>query len=188
MSLVLGSGFDVVGDDEEEGYDGDYDDLVIGAAKKRRRRMRRGRRKIKVPTPRWMNATTSQGVSRPQEELDFLPFDTLTIAAGLTNGVLLARPQRPFRGERLVMGAISAGVDASALVAINPAIYVGAVQVGTTQGTTPIAAFAATAFGVRMSFPAAGQGTDYRIFVILPGGALKADVVVTATLFGRAMR
>lgn len=172
--LVLG-GFDVVGDD---------DDVYVGGRRKRRRKG------MKVPTPRWMRATTSQGVSRPEEEMDFLPFDPVTIEVGDTTGVLIARPQRPFRGERLIMTA-SSGTDGSDLaqaVVIDPAIYVGAVQVGASQGATPIAAFGAQAFGVRLSVPAAGQGTEIKIFVRLIGGALKVDVNVTAMIIGRAMR
>lgn len=170
--LVLG-GFDVVGEDVEIG-----------------RHAVRRRKGVKVPTPKWMRATTAQGVSRPQEEMDFLPFDPVTIAIGDTTGVLIARPQRPFRGERLIMTASSGtdGADLAQAVVIDPAIYVGAVQVGASQGATPIAAFSAQAFGVRLSVPAAGQGTEIKIFVRLIGGALKVAVNVTAMIIGRAMR
>ncbi len=147
-----------------------------------------------VPTPRWMKATTSQGVSRPQEELDYLPFDPaiLVAAAGVSAGFLLARPQRPFRGERLIMTAVDAvsGDDVSNNVVIDPAIYVGAVQVGASQGAAPIAVFNARAFGVRLSMPAAGQGTDIKIFVrqLVPATVEGNNQIVTAVLIGRAMR
>lgn len=185
MSMVLG-GFDIIGD-------GDEDEEMMGAAAPsaalaRRRLAMRGRaRKTVVPTPRWMNATTSQGVSRPQEELDFLPFTPAAIAIGALTGVLVASPQRPFRPERLVMDASSAGASVVANVVIDPAIFVGAVQVGAAQGGTPIASFGATAFGVRLSMPATGQGTDVRINVRLLAAAA-AITTVTAVLFGRAMR
>lgn len=179
--LVVG-GVDVVGD-----MDGDVDGaMVLG---------RHGghHRATRVPTPRWMNATTSQGVSRPQEELDFQPFDPVTLVAGtnIASGVLIARPQRPFRGERLIITAVdSAGNDVAVNVVIDPAIYVGAVQVGASQGATPIAAFAATAFGVRLSIPAAGQGTEIKIFVrqVAAVGAEGNNYIVNATIIGRAMR
>jgi len=178
-SMVLG-GFDVVGDDG--GMDGDdmEGSMVLGAGRGRRHNQR-------VPTPRWMNATTSQGVSRPQEEMDFLPFDQAAFAIAQTTGILIARPQRPFRGERLILNAIfSTGADASANFVIDPAIYVGAVQVGASQGATPIAAFSAQAFGVRLSVPAAGQGTEIKIFLRALTTAVAA--IVTGTLIGRAMR
>jgi hypothetical protein len=177
--LVLGD-FDVVGD-EDESYE-------LGAA--RPSIVNRGRamaRKTVVPTPRWMRATTSQGVSRPQEELDYLPFVPASIAIGALIGVLEASPQRPFRPERVVMDAASAGVSAVSNVVLDPAIFVGAVQVGAAQGSAPIAVFSANAFGVRLSMPACGQGTNIRIPVRLLAAAA-AITTVTAVLIGRAMR
>jgi hypothetical protein len=185
MALMLG-GLDVVGD-ETEGDDMEGMD-TIGRGKRRRHPAARG--PISVPTPRWMNATTSQGVSRPQEDLDFLSFTPLTIAAGGLTGTLTSQPQRPFRGERLILVAtnITAGTDASGTATINPAIFVGAVQVGATQGATPFQAFRADAFGVRLSWPAAGQGTTINIPVALTTVAPSGGVAITGTVFGRAMR
>jgi hypothetical protein len=177
---------DVVGDMEGE-LDGDMDggSMVLGARGRHHRAQR-------VPTPRWMNATTSQGVSRPQEELDFLPFTPVTFDTNNpATGVLLARPQRPFRGERIIISAFLVGGDPTVgLFVIDPAIYVGAVQVGAAQGSTPIEAFAATAFGVRISMPAAGQGTDIKIFLraVDPALFVEGTAVVSAVLIGRAMR
>lgn len=192
MSLILG-GLDVVGDDLD-GDDMDGDEMeglsTIGRAR-RRVRARGGRRAgIAVPTPRWMNATTSQGVSRPQEDLDFLSFTPLTIAAGGFTGTLTSQPQRPFRGERLILNAtnVTAGTDASGTATINPAIFVGAVQVGATQGATPFQAFRADAFGVRLSWPPAGQGTTVNIPVVLTTVAPAGGVALSGTVFGRAMR
>jgi len=187
MPLVLG-GLDVVGDlegDMEGDMDGEYES--VGRAR-RKRGHRTGA--VTVPTPTWMNATTSQGVSRPQENLDFLSFVPLTIAAGNTTGTLTAQPQRPFRGERLILSAtnITGGQDVSATATINPAIFVGAVQVGANQGATPFIAFGANAFGVRLSWPAAGQGTTINIPVALTTVAAVGGVAVNGTVFGRAMR
>jgi hypothetical protein len=189
MALVLG-GFDIVGDMDGE-LDGELDGVeTIGRARRRHAARGGGGGRVAVPTPKWMNATTSQGVSRPQEDLDFLSFVPLTIAAGGTTGTLTARPQRPFRGERLILVAtnITAGTDASGTATINPAIFVGAVQVGATQGATPFQAFRADAFGVRLSWPAAGQGTDINIPVLLTTVAPAGGVAVSGTVFGRAMR
>ena len=190
MPLVLGGGLDVVGDDLD-GDDMDGDEYgpatIVGRG---RRRARGGARAVSVPTPKWMNATTSQGVSRPEENLDYLSFNPLTIAAGQTTGTLTAAPQRPFRGERLILTAnnITGGADVSGTATINPAIFVGAVQVGSNQGATPFQAFRADAFGVRLSWPAAGQGTTINIPVVLTTVAAAGGVAVSGTVFGRAMR
>lgn len=200
MALILG-GMNVVGDDlsgEDMMGDMDGEDMsgmsTIGRARRRAAAAAAarggGHRQIAVPTPSWMNATTSQGVSRPQEDLDFLSFTPVTVAAGATTGTLTSQPQRPFRGERLILVAtnITAGTDASATATINPAIFVGATQVGATQGATPFQAFRADAFGVRLSWPAAGQGTTINIPVVLTTVAPAGGVSLTGTCFGRAMR
>lgn len=188
MSLILG-GMNVVGDDLEGD---DYDMSGMSTIGRGGRRHRRGgqAQAIAVPTPQWMNATTSQGVSRPQEDLDFMSFTPVTIAAGGTTGTLTCQPQRPFRGERLILTAtnITAGTDASLTATINPAIFVGAVQVGSTQGATPFQAFRPDAFGVRLSWPAAGQGTTVNVPVVLTTAAPAGGVALAGTVFGRAMR
>jgi len=187
MALMLG-GYNVVGDDLM-GEDMSGDEMSgISTIGRGRRRPQAG--PIAVPTPKWMNATTSQGVSRPQEDLDFLSFSPLTITVGNTTGTLTSQPQRPFRGERLILTAtnITAGTDASGTATINPAIFVGAVQVGATQGATPFQAFRADAFGVRLSWPAAGQGTTINIPVVLTTVAPAGGVICAGTVFGRAMR
>ena len=180
-SMVLG-GFDVVGD-------GDEDDFQVGASRGGPGLARRSGN-VRVPTPRWMNATTSQGVSRPQEEMDFLPFEAVVLATGILAATLIALPQRPFRGERLILNAINltTGLDVSHTATIDPAIYVGAVQVGASQGGTPFSAFAANAFGVRLSFPSAGQGTRVIIYAKLAVNAAAAGIQLSGVLMGRAMR
>lgn len=194
MALILG-GLDIVGDDMdgEDDYGGGHMSglSTVGRAKRRRAAAAaQSGGQIQVATPRWMNATTSQGVSRPQEDLDFLSFTPLTILAGGANGTLTSQPQRPFRGERLILTAvnITGGADVSGTATINPAIFVGAVQVGSTQGATPFQAFRADAFGVRLSWPAAGQGTTINIPVVLTTVAAAGGVAIAGTVFGRAMR
>lgn len=176
-SLVLGGGFNVVGDDE--------DDMEVG-----RGPARRSRAAVRVPTPKWMNATTSQGVSRPEEEMDFLPFESVLLATGTVAGTLIADPQRPFRGERLILGAVDldTGNDARHLMRIDPCIFVGMVNVGSSLGGTPFSMFAPDAFGVRLSFPPAGQGTKIRIPFIAAVNASTAGLQITGGVVGRAMR
>jgi len=90
--------------------------------------------------PSWMTDAPNLGVSTPAEELDYLPLEPFDFTNGGAVAVdiddqLSALPQRPFRGERVVMSAIkitAAGVLTDILFAITiaPAMYVGAVQVG----------------------------------------------------------
>jgi hypothetical protein len=106
---------------------------------------------------------------------------------------LSALPQRPFRGERLILTAIrisGAGVAVDELfrIIIQPAIYVGAVQVGATQGRMPGIAFGPGAFGVRLSFPVAGQGTRIWVPFQFTNLAPTDRLIVAGGIFGRAVR
>jgi len=148
--------------------------------------------------PGWMQNVSPQGVSVAAEELDFLPLEGVDFTNGGGAPVdlddeLSALPQRPFRGERLIMNCIyitGAGVTTDALfrLIITPAIYVGAVQVGATQGNMPAAAFSAQAFGVRLSMPVAGQGTRIYIPFHFAGVQATDRVIVAGGIFGRAVR
>jgi len=153
-------------------------------------------RAVAAQRPAWLGLSSEQGVSLPKEELDFLPF-AASSNLDATHGYveLTTYPQRPFRGERLIISAAytpdgeTTAQDGLSFVIITPAIYVGATQVGATQGSTPASAFGATAFGVRLSLPSAGQGT--RILIPVQANiALTGDakIAVSATLIGRAVR
>lgn len=181
------------------GYDEDVDGLdIIGEGNSRSMRLRQAAAMRRGgPRPEWAQQLSMQGVSRPTEEMDFLPFTVTQFAAGvLAAGATTfaeAFPQRPFRGERIIASAIktNAGVstDVSNAIFINPAVFVGAVQVGASQGSVPLGAFSRDAFGVRLALPSAGQGT--RIFIPLVLGFAQVAGDVTAigiTIVGRAVR
>lgn len=148
--------------------------------------------------PGWMANATPQGVSTPAEELDFLPLsyvDFTNPGPGRVDhdAFIEAFPQRPFRGERLVLQAVyipAAGAPYDALfqMVISPAMYVGAVQVGATQGQMPAAAFGPTAFGVRLSMPTAGQGTRVYLPFSFRGVGPGDRIYIAGGVFGRAVR
>lgn len=152
----------------------------------------------KVPMPNWMQNATPQGISTPAEELDYLPLDGVDYTnAGVATvdqeAQLTALPQRPFRGERIVLQAISvspigAVADALFRIIITPAMYVGAVQIGATQGQMPASAFGPGAFGVRLSFATAGQGTRIYMPIIMFAVNGGERIVVSGGIFGRAVR
>lgn len=182
--------FEVVGDDDEVGAilrrAGGRPASARGAAP---------RQTLAIARPGWMQpASVPQGVTVPKEELDYLPFEFVTLTSTNGQGVLIALPQRPFRGERVILAAVlqlaGGGVsDAGNSVVITPAMFVGATQIGATQGSTPVSTFAATAFGVRLSFPSAGQGTRIAIPVSsIITLAVGDKIVVTGTVIGRAVR
>lgn len=153
----------------------------------------------RVPTPSWMGNVSPQGISTPAEDLDYMPFEGVDFTNGGGAAVplddeLVAFPQRPFRGERVILQCLlvpSGGggpVDNLFAMIITPAIFVGAVQVGATQGGMPASAFGPGAFGVRLSFPVAGQGSRVVIPFQIPVVAVGDRVIVSGGIFGRAVR
>jgi hypothetical protein len=187
---------DVVGDEEIEGEDMD----IVGARGKAIRHAlarRTAPRAARLRLPSAFAGASAAGISRPKEELDALPFTVNQPPAGVLAAGFAsfaeAFPQRPFRGERLVAHAFktNAGVvtDVSSLVVITPALYVGAVQVGASQGAIALSTFSSTAFGVRLAFPPAGQGTRVYIPYQLLFAQIAGDTtVITVTVIGRAVR
>jgi|SRR6267142_240367 len=188
-------GEEMDGDDgEADGEDVEGMD-VVGARGARMRLALRGLRKM----PKALRGASLQGVSQAREELDSLPFTvSLVIPAGGTTsplpGFLEAFPQRPFRGERLLLSATyvpaaASPFDISNAVVITPAWFVGAVQIGASQGQMAFSTFAPTAFGVRLSIPPAGQGSrifiPFQVNINITAGD---TVLVTASLIGRAVR
>lgn len=158
--------------------------------------MSRGGRPVIAPRPAWAAHLTGQGISRSSEVLDPLTFDCTNLTSAATTGQGIALPQRPFRGERIFAFAVltdttAPGVftDASGFVVFSPAIYVGAVQVGASQGNLPFAMFVANSFGVRLAFPGAGQGTriyaPYRSIVPLTA---TQTIACTITVTGKSVR
>lgn len=148
--------------------------------------------------PGWLENAHTQGVSTPNEELDYLPLDGddhTNTSGGVEDyeAQMVALPQRPFRGERLVLQCVFIAVGGAASdglfrLIITPAMYIGAVQIGATQGQMPASAFGPGAFGVRLSMPAAGQGT--RVYMPFRFAGLNPNerIIVAGGLFGRAVR
>ena len=154
--------------------------------------------KTAVPMPSWLENAHTQGVSTPNEELDFLPLSQVNFTNGGAGAIdhtdeLQSNPQRPFRGERLILQCVyitAAGVTRDALfqMTINPALYVGAIQVGATQGNMPASAFGPNSFGVRLSMPTAGQGTRIYLPFTVVGIGAGDRIQVSGGIFGRAVR
>jgi hypothetical protein len=171
--LVLG-GMDTVGD------------VVLGRHHPRARR---------VPTPKWSKNASMQGVSTPAEDMDFLPFTSADLDASggaLTNFAfaLTTNPQRPFRGERFIFTAVQTDDGSDKLDSINVVapIFVGMVNVGAAFGQIPARVFANNSFGVRLSIPAAGQGTIITVSMIALAVANGKHVIVSGGIIGRAVR
>jgi hypothetical protein len=193
---------DVMGDDlDGDDLDGDVmgDDLdgmaVVG---RRVIRARTGAMARLARKPDWRHGIVTPGIALPRqgmEMLTFVPdsnggvFDTTNIGALIT---FTARPQRPYRPERLV-AFVSRTADAVAGVpagfVLSDGIFVGTALNQLTRGEFNIEVYGPTAFGVRMSLSEASPGIDITIkcrLTIPPVGT--QAVGVSLQFLGRSLR
>lgn len=179
---------ELVGDDDMVGYVmGDED--VVGA------RGRAGALVRLPPRPAWRRGQVAPGVAAPREYLLPMPMQTAdgstvaTFDATVSDVTMIAEPQKPYRGERLVaIVARTAGAVGQIIVASG--IFVGTDPQQTAFGATPIDVFAPTAFGVRMVLDASQPGIKVRVPMRVEGAAIPAGESITVSLvwFGRAIQ
>jgi len=201
------AGDDYAGDD----YAGDDyagDDILgdfLGAARGQRRGRGRGRmrprggmRRIRfgsplAQAPQWRDAQAAPGVQVPTEQL--LPLGFLPdggsfsfVNAGPRTIVFRALPQKPFRGERLIIDVSKSTGAAGNSVNVNT-LAVGTDLQIVSAAPVPAFAFSPTAFGVRLALTAAQPGIQISISVELIGPALAPGdtVTVVPTVLGRAI-
>lgn len=179
----------IMGDDyETEGEGDEYS--TVGAG--RVLAPRRGGMLRLPPKPTWRREV-APGVSPPGEGLEQLPL-TPDANSGLFTPTVTdigfgARPQRPFRGERII-AIVSRSAGATGVIPIiNPGIFVGTQLVGAELGDTPLEIFAPNAFGVRLSFFQATPGMLLNIPVRLRGTIpVGESIAVSVAIIGRTVR
>lgn len=175
MGEVLG---EVLGDDMTEGMS------VVG----------RAGGMLRVPArPSWRNAI-APGVAYPGQGLEPLPLTNPAGAAQFTSVVttfnMEARPQRPFRAERLLASVRRVGATAAGLTVLCTGIFIGTQLQSLELGNFDIEFFGPTAFGVRLNLVSATPGMLVRLPLIIAGGALVAPDVINVSLMflGRSIR
>lgn len=176
----------------------DLDDLDLGSLEIGARRARRGRQMVRsrgrAPARRGVSVPARRliprvpGVPMPGARLQPLGFgaSAFTAASG-TVLALQASPQRPFKGQRLVVDITRTGASATGLVTITR-LDVGTANQLVSSGALGAAAFAATAFDVNLQLDPATPG----ILIVVqfsisaaPAGADRVDF--SATMFGTAV-
>ena len=140
--------------------------------------------------PSWM--TGAWGVNPPNEMLHVLPLIPQSNAGIFTVTVTsiqyLTRPQKPFRGERLLSTTTNTGASAPGVSIQSTAIFVGVDLQQVESGNIPIATWAATAFGVRLAMVDALPGIEISIPCVSVGTLADTDTVaVTLVLLGRVL-
>jgi hypothetical protein len=178
----------------------DLDDMIgsleIGARRRRGGRRGRGRgrsaasrgmqRRGGVPARRLIPRVP--GVPMPGARLQPLGFGSsaFTVASGTVLS-LTASPQRPFKGQRLVVDITRTGASATGLITITR-LDVGTANQLVSSGPLAAAAFAATAFDVNLELDPATPGILIVVQLaisVAPAGADRVDFA--AVMFGTAV-
>jgi hypothetical protein len=179
---------DILGDEvlgEEYELEGE-DDGVEGAA-----RPRIGRPMLRLPPkPTWRKMGVAPGVSAPSALLQPLPLRGETnngvFTSDVTSILFQGIPQRPFRGERLV---IAARQTASSAVQLRIQTLTVGTNVQSVQvADMPVEAFSAQAYDVRMKLQPAQPGVLIQC-VIYAVGKFGADeeIPCAVVLLGHAI-
>lgn len=101
---------------------------------------------------------------------------------------LVVSPQRPFRGERLVLDVRRIGASAQGPAVVINDFRVGDVPQRLGGGFLPAEVFAPDAFGVRLSLDASVPGVLITIGFTFIGAAIAAgdQIVISGAIIGRA--
>lgn len=180
---VLGS-YDVLGDDIEGDDDmsgGPFD--VVGASARGGLRRARWAQQLRQGAP---------GAPAISEMLLPLGLSQFTFTkTGATSAVLIATPQLAFRGERIVLSAVSSDKTLAAFALDT--LSVSDIKIGqrsqlVSAQPLPGGAFSAIAFGVRTALDPCAPGIVISVGVNYIGPALGEDVTLTVSgvIFGRS--
>lgn len=177
--------FDDLADLEDVGLDMGTLDMGDVGAWGRRRRRQKARGMTRQRTPARLLIPAVPGVPAPGARLQPLGLgSTAFTAASGTVLALTARPQRPFKGQRLVVDITRTGATATGLVTITR-LDIGTMNQLVSSGSLSASAFAATAFDVNLQLDPATPGIDIVVqfaISVAPGGADRVDI--SGTIFG----
>ncbi len=174
---------DMVGydfDEEADEVEGDMMGDMMGA-------VRRRRAVALPPKPKWRRGQVAPGVNMPSQGL--VP---LTMTPSANGGVFNAanllinftgRPQKPFRGERLLATVALTGGAAGQVQ--STAIFVGTGLQQASIGNTDLSIFSPNAFGVRLVLQQAQPGIDITINAAFVGVIGAGTAVTSITILGR---
>jgi hypothetical protein len=170
---------------EDVGLDMGTLELGIRNPFRRRRRAQKARQMTRRAVPARMLIPQVPGVPMPGARLQPLGLgSTAFTAASGTVLALTARPQRPFKGQRLVVDITRTGATATGLVTITR-LDIGTSNQLVSSGSLSASAFAATAFDVNLQLDPATPGIDIVVqfaVSVAPGGADRIDL--SGTIFG----
>lgn len=118
------------------------------------------------------------------------PLGFSTVAFTATSGTALSattRPQKPFKGRRLVVDLVRTGATATGLVTIT-SITVGVQNQLVSTGAVGVGAFAATAFDCNVELSACSSALDIAVNYAISAAPTMTDRVdIATTVFGETV-
>lgn len=131
----------------------------------------------------WRGVVKTNGVNENYEGLVRLPFVSATgsnvFGAGATGATFIGRPQKPWRGERLV-AIVATSAGAATVIPLLRSITVGIDPQQAGVGLTPLAEYAPTSFGVRECWAPAAPGLDVTLDIVFSTAVPAAESVTIA--------
>lgn len=121
-------------------------------------------------------------------KLQPLGFNIVTFGAATgTTLPATTRPQKPFKGRRLVVDIARTGATATGLVTVQ-SVTIGVNNQFVSTGAVGAGAFAATAFDCNVEFSACSTALDITVnYAISAAPTMTDTVVVGTTLFGESV-
>jgi len=129
--------------------------------------------------PAWRENQVAPGMWGPRAGLEILPMvgsNNQTFDATTSSILFTARPQRPYRPERLICKVGRSSKTTVPLVLCN-GIYVGTKLQQLQLGSFDIEIFSEQAFGVRMALDAADPGIEIQIPLVLSAALTGEDTI-----------
>lgn len=127
---------------------------------------------------------------RPKADEAMFPLGLGIATFNATSGTqltLTARPQRAFRGERLVLTSVRDGASTDGLLVTIADIKIGDVSQKVGGGVLPANVFSNDAFGVRLMLDAAVPGVDITLTLNISGAPTGTDfLIISGAIIGRA--
>lgn len=172
---------------------GDLDGMsTVGRRHRGRHHGHHGGHMPVISKPGWRQHQLAPGVQAPREGMEPLPLSPSVgngvFSATVTNINYTARPQRPFRGERLLVQVIRSGTSAAASAPLASGIFVGTALQQLQIGNIPLEFFSPSAFGVRMDLLPAEPGIDITFQCLLTAALTSTDTLtLQMMLLGRSL-
>lgn len=139
--------------------------------------------------PDWFTKTSKiPGASGADQLMSPLGLGAGTLSNVINSVILTAKPQRPFRGERLLI-SLARSVGAMVVPVRVSEFKIGENSQLVGAGLLPAEAFDPAAFGVRLAMSASAPGIDIVLRIETDVGAVPAgeSISVTAAIIGRAL-